>query len=430
MLKKRILRFVSLAAALFLVLPAVAQSESVVTLSGNAYITSVPQGDAGTPSFIDEGKCKIRNWNNPKTTISFYFRAMKSGKMNIALQAKGKSRIEVSLLGKKKKVTLDSDVLTRVNLGTFKVKTPGYIKMDIRGVKINEGDVFGNVAAVIVGGEVAPVVNVASDFSSHFGRRGPSVHLGYSLPRENVEWFYNEVIVPEEGDIPSSYYMACGFGQGYFGMQNNTPHKRRVLFSVWSPFETDNPADIPDSLRVTLVKKGENTKIGEFGNEGSGGQSYIHYDWKPGERCRFLMGVKPDGKGNTEYTAYFYDNTKSKWILVASFRRPKTSTWYTGAHSFLENFNPVMGYINRKACYTNQWARTADGKWVPVTKARFTCDTTGHQQMRLDYTGGVEGDKFFLSMGGFFDDYMKSGTTFERTGNVSEAPDVDFSTLE
>lgn len=430
MLKKRILRFVSLAAALFFVLPAVAQSESVVTLSGNAYITSVPQGDDAPPSYIDEGKCKIRNWNNPETTISFYFRAVKSGKMNIALQAQGKSRIEVSLLGKKKKITLDSDALTRVDLGTFKVKTPGYIKMDIRGVKINEGDVFGNVAAVVVSGEVGPVVNVTPDFSTHFGRRGPSVHLGYSLPREDVEWFYNEVIVPEEGDIPSSYYMACGFGQGYFGMQNNTPHKRRVLFSVWSPFETDNPADIPDSLRVTLVKKGENTKIGEFGNEGSGGQSYIHYDWKPGERCRFLMGVKPDGKGNTVYTAYFYDNTKSKWILVASFRRPQTSTWYTGAHSFLENFNPVMGYISRKACYTNQWACTADGRWVPITKARFTCDTTGHQQMRLDYTGGVEGDKFFLSMGGFFDDYMKSGTTFERTGNVSEAPDVDFSTLE
>ena len=41
-------------------------------------------------------------------------------------------------------------------------------------------------------------------------------HLGYGLPEEDVEWFYNEVVVPEEGDIPSSYYMACGFGQGYF----------------------------------------------------------------------------------------------------------------------------------------------------------------------------------------------------------------------
>ena len=433
MIKKIITLSASLAASLLLITPVAAQNESVVSLSGNAYLTTEKHYGSqrhGESTFIDEYRCEVRNWNNPETTVSFYFRAMNSGKMDIALLAKGKSRIEVSLLGKKKKVRLNSDTITRIELGTFKVKTPGYIKLDIRGLEINEGDNFGNVAAVVAGGKAAPVVHVTQDFSTHFGRRGPSVHLGYSLPKEDVEWFYNELIVPEEGDIPSSYYMACGFGQGYFGMQNNTPHKRRVLFSVWSPFETDNPADIPDSLRITLVKKGENTKIGEFGNEGSGGQSYIHYDWKAGERCRFLMGVKPDGQGNTIYTAYFYDNTKQKWTLVASFRRPKTSTWYTGAHSFLENFNPVMGYINRKAYYTNQWARTADGKWVPITRARFTCDATGHQQMRLDYTGGTDGDKFFLSMGGFFNEYLKSGTVFERTGNVTETPDVDFSTLE
>lgn len=414
----------SFVAALFMALPTVAQSESVVTLSGNAYVTS------GSTASIDEGNCAIRNWNDKETVISFYFKAEKCGKMNVALQAKGKSRIEVSLLGKKKKVTLDSDNLERIELGTFKVKTPGYIKMDIRGLKIKEGEDFGSVAAVYVGGDVAPVVCVAPDFSTHFGRRGPSVHMGYVLPNENIEWFYNEVVVPEEGDIPSSYYMACGFGQGYFGMQNNTPYKRRVLFSVWSPYETDNAAEIPDSLRVVLLKKGEGVTVQDFGNEGSGGQSFMHYDWKAGERCRFLMGVKPDGNGNTVYTAYFFDNNMGKWRLVASFRRPKISTWYTGAHSFLENFNPVMGYINRKACYGNQWARTADGRWLPVTQARFTCDATGHHRHRLDYTGGVEGETFFLSMGGFFDDYMKSGTRFERVGNTTEAPDIDFSTLE
>ena len=414
----------SFVAALFTALPTVAQSESVVTLSGNAYVTS------GSTASIDEGNCAIRNWNDKETVISFYFKAEKCGKMNVALQAKGKSRIEVSLLGKKKKVTLDSDNLERIELGTFKVKTPGYIKMDIRGLKIKEGEDFGSVAAVYVGGDVAPVVCVAPDFSTHFGRRGPSVHMGYALPNENIEWFYNEVVVPEEGDISSSYYMACGFGQGYFGMQNNTPYKRRVLFSVWSPYETDNAAEIPDSLRVVLLKKGEGVTVQDFGNEGSGGQSFMHYDWKAGERCRFLMGVKPDGNGNTVYTAYFFDNNMGKWRLVASFRRPKISTWYTGAHSFLENFNPVMGYINRKACYGNQWARTADGRWLPVTQARFTCDATGHHRHRLDYTGGVEGETFFLSMGGFFDEYMKSGTRFERAGNTTEAPDIDFSTLE
>ena len=414
----------SFVAALFMALPTVAQSESVVTLSGNAYVTS------GSTASIDEGNCAIRNWNDKETVISFYFKAEKCGKMNVALQAKGKSRIEVSLLGKKKKVTLDSDNLERIELGTFKVKAPGYIKMDIRGLKIKEGEDFGSVAAVYVGGDVAPVVCVAPDFSTHFGRRGPSVHMGYVLPNENIEWFYNEVVVPEEGDIHTSYYMACGFGQGYFGMQNNTPYKRRVLFSVWSPYETDNAAEIPDSLRVVLLKKGEGVTVQDFGNEGSGGQSFMHYDWKAGERCRFLMGVKPDGNGNTVYTAYFFDNNMGKWRLVASFRRPKISTWYTGAHSFLENFNPVMGYINRKACYGNQWARTADGRWLPVTQARFTCDATGHHRHRLDYTGGVEGETFFLSMGGFFDDYMKSGTRFERVGNTTEAPDIDFSTLE
>ena len=414
----------SLMLAIFAHLPAVAQSEYVVNAAGNAYITS------GNSASIDERSNTIRNWIDKETVISFYFRANECGKIDIALQAKGKSRIEVSLLGKRKKVTLNSDTLSRIDVGTFKVKTPGYIKMDIRGLKINEGESFGSVAAVIVGGEMQNIAFVAPDFSTHFGRRGPSVHLGYVLPKEDVEWFYNEVIVPEEGDIPSSYYMACGFSQGYFGMQNNSPHKRRVLFSVWSPFETDNPAEIPDTMRVTLVKKGENTIINDFGNEGSGGQSYIHYDWKAGERCRFLMGVKPDGNGNTIYTAYFFDNNKGKWSLIASFRRPQTTTWYKGAHSFLENFSPVMGYVNRKAYYTNQWACTADGRWLPVSKARFTCDTTGSKAMRLDYTGGIDGDSFFLSMGGFFDECMKYGTYFERNGNKTECPDIDFSALE
>ncbi|MBQ5694925.1 MAG: DUF3472 domain-containing protein [Bacteroidaceae bacterium] len=436
-MKKTFLLLVALLSAMFRMIPAVAQNESVVTLAGNAYITASAQNNAEQWSgrgmrsaFIDEGRCAVRNWNDKETVISFYFRTANAGKMNLALQAKGNSTIEVSVLGKTKKVTLKSDELARYDLGKFKVKKEGYVRLDIRGLKINGGNDFGSVASVIVGGEVCPVVAVSQDFSTHFGRRGPSVHLGYSLPKENVEWFYNEVVVPEEGDIPSSYYMACGFGQGYFGMQNNTPSKRRILFSVWSPFETDNPADIPDSLRVTLVKKGANVTINDFGNEGSGGQSYMHYDWKPGERCRFLMGVRPDSNNSTVYTAYFYDNHQEKWVLVASFRRPKTSTWYTGAHSFLENFNPTMGYINRKAYYTNQWARTVNGMWVPVTKARFTCDATGSQRMRLDYKGGSDADKFYLSMGGFFDEYVKSGTWFERTGNVGEAPKIDFSTLE
>ena len=156
--------------ALFAHSPAVAQSEYVVNAAGNAYITS------GNSASIDERSNTIRNWIDKETVISFYFRANECGKIDIALQAKGKSCIEVSLLGKRKKVTLNSDTLSRIDVGTFKVKTPGYIKMDIRGLKINEGESFGSVAAVIVGGEMQNIAFVAPDFSTHFGRRGPSVH--------------------------------------------------------------------------------------------------------------------------------------------------------------------------------------------------------------------------------------------------------------
>ena len=426
MMKNKFLKLASLVVACFSTFSVAAQSKTVVSLGGNAYITK----SHSRKLYIDEHKNAICNWNDTSSVISFYFKPSSSGKMTLALQAKGHSVVEVSLLGEKKEVAICADSLTHIEVGTFNVLAPNYVKVDIRGVKINHGAKFGNIAALVVGGDVNPLAYVDSEFSTHFGRRGPSVHLGYVLPKENIQWFYNEVVVPEEGDIPSSYYMACGFGEGYFGMQNNSPERRRVLFSVWSPYETDNAAEIPDSLRIVLLKKGAGVTVQDFGNEGSGGQSFMHYDWKAGERCRFLMGVKPDSKGNTVYTAYFYDNAKGKWSLVASFRRPNISTWYTNAHSFLENFNPKMGCQSRKAYYGNQWACTVDGKWLPVKKARFTCDETGRQKQRLDYKGGVEAKNFFLQMGGFFDDVVEPNVYFERGGIVRKAPKVDFSTLE
>ena len=180
MRKNRFLQLVFGVIALLLVTPAIAQNESIVTLAGNAYITS------GHTAFIDEGHSAIRNWKDKATVVSFYFRAQESGKMKIALQAKGKSQIEVSLLGKKQRVTLNSDDLSRVELGTFKVKKPGYIKMDVRGVKINEGADFGSIESVIVGGNASPVICVTSDFSSHFGRRNEATsdHLPFALSKK------------------------------------------------------------------------------------------------------------------------------------------------------------------------------------------------------------------------------------------------------
>jgi hypothetical protein len=95
----------------------------------------------------------------------------------------------------------------------------------------------------------------------------------YLPTNEDISYFYNEVTIPKGEDKIGSYFMANGFGEGYFGMQVNSENERRILFSVWSPFKTDNPKEIPDDHKITLNKVGQQVKTGEFGNEGSGGQS-------------------------------------------------------------------------------------------------------------------------------------------------------------
>ena len=118
MRKKVFFRLVSLVACVLMAMPVLGQNESVVTTAGNAYVT------AGR-AFINERRSGIARWRDSEVVISYYFRAQKAGTMNIALQAKGNSKIEVSLLGKKKKVNLNSHELARVEVGEFKVKAPG-----------------------------------------------------------------------------------------------------------------------------------------------------------------------------------------------------------------------------------------------------------------------------------------------------------------
>ena len=427
------------------------QAESdTIYLKGNGYITH-PDAEKTILSYnkmqrppknrininneftasIDEQNGGIANWYNKKNIITTYFRVEKPGNMELKIKAYGESTIIVTCLGKKKTIKLDSKEPRIYNVGKYDVKKTGHIKVDIQGKKVYKNNSFGNILALIVNGDLGELSYIRGDYHPHFGRRGPSVHLNYILPEDKtIEWFYNEVTVPMENDRPSSYYMACGFGEGYFGFQNNSPERRKVLFSVWSPFVTDNAKEIPDSLRIKLLKKGTSVKVQDFGGEGSGGQSFMSYDWKPGNTYKFLMRVHPNGDGSTVYTAYFCDASDGQWRLIASFLRPKTDTWYKNAHSFLENYNPVMGYKTRFAYYNNQWACTKDGEWLSVNEAVFTHCDTGKNGKRLDYAGGTDENGFYLMMGGFFDDYVKGYTKFIRKNGSGNKPNINLKELE
>ena len=374
----------------------------------------------------------ISNWSEYETEFSIYFRSSASKEVEISLdllEQQGVSEISISL-NESFQLKLNPGQSGKILIGKMRLKQ-GYNEIKLKGID-KEGSNFAKVKNLIISYDGELDLNFVRgniDNRFYWGRRGPSVHLSYTLPEnQNFKWFYNEVTVPVGQDPIGSYFMANGFGEGYFGIQVNSETERRILFSVWSPFKTDNPGEIPDEEKIKLLKKGEDVYTGEFGNEGSGGQSYLKYPWEAGKTYRFLNSVEPDGEGNTIYTAYFMDPEKQEWQLIASFLRPKTDTWYKRPHSFLENFIPQKGNIQRSAHYTNQWARTTDGQWIELTEARFTGDDISKREYRLDYAGGETNGKFFLQNGGFFDQFTELNSMHQRNGN-GNPPVIDWQIL-
>lgn len=399
-----------------------------IPAGGNAYLTAPAQSGGGR---VDAAG--ISRWTDEHTVFSIYFRADRAAALDLEL------RLKAPVAGSVIRATIAGQVFEKpadaatIPLGTVTVKAPGYIKLDLQGVS-KQGEAFAEVESVAVTSSTPGLeLNYVKDNQGnrfYWGRRGPSVHLPYALPQgETIEYFYNEVTVPEGQDPIGSYFMANGFGEGYFGMQVNSEKERRILFSVWSPFSTDNPNEIPADQKIELLAKGKGVHGGEFGGEGSGGQSYFLYPWKAGTTYRFLNRVHPDGADRTIYSAWFFAPETGKWQLIASFGRPKTNKWLTGAHSFLENFSDRNGYLGRGALYGNPWARTSAGKWIEVTKAGFSGDDIASRGYRLDYAGGIKDGRFFLRNGGFFAEPVKLGSQFERKPRGRQ-PDVALGSLE
>lgn len=396
-----------------------------IPISGNAYVTT----PADRAHVTDRG---IRGWTSPETIVSVFFYVSQPQTITLSLKGRGHATMLMTCGGEKQTICFNTDETIQAGALKVNIEKAGHVRVDLQGVE-RSGERFADISDVVVSHTDGRIVCV-KDFENYWGRRGPSVHMNYRLPAgEDYEWFYNEVTVPQEGETLGSYYMAAGFGEGYFGMQYNSPTERRVLFSVWSPFNTQNPRDIPEDKRVRMLRHGPDVHIGEFGNEGSGGQSYLRYPWQAGQTYSFLMHVCPDGKGNTLYTAYFLAPEEGKWRLVAEFLRPDTDTWYTHAHSFLENFIPAQGYLPRSVRFSNQWARTHSGKWLRPESAGFTHDATGRAGVRLDYAGGPtpDGKALYLKMGGFFDQNVEHGTRFPLPAyDAQKPPKVNFKALK
>ena len=374
----------------------------------------------------------IKNWQQKETKIRTYFRVEKTGIIHIGIKAKvlsGSSKIKATFNGESKEITISNTTLKTIFIGTFNIEEVGYHFLELQGINKSASQ-YADITKVLLGGKATTGNNYFVKEDVYWGRRGPSVHLSYEKPSaaSDIVWFYNEMTIPEGKDPIGSYFMASGFGEGYFGIQVNSETERRVLFSVWSAFTTDDPNQIPSDYKVTKIANGNGVTVQDFGNEGSGLQSFKRFNWKAGNTYKFLLKAIPSANNSTDYTAYFFAPETGTWELISSLRRPKTTTYLKRPHSFLENFDPSMGDVSRKVEYTNQWVYDTTNTWYPISKAKFTADATARKDARLDYAGGAENGHFFLENCGFFSERTTIDSEHQIELN-NTPPSINFENL-
>ena len=131
--------------------------------------------------------------------------------------------------------------------------------------------------------------------------------------------------------------LACGFHQGYFGIQEQADGRKVVLFSVWDSSKENDPNVVSEEQRVQTTYKAPDVEVRRFGGEGTGAQSFFHHDWKVGCTYRFLVKAASDAT-HTAYAAYYFLPESKTWKHLVTFRTRTGGIALRGLYSFIEDF--------------------------------------------------------------------------------------------
>ncbi len=378
-------------------------------------------------SLLFSEKNGVQQWKDAEQQIRYFFYVRKPGKLSVALDAKNTAEgtiLKVSLLGKDFPVKIPASPKCKlINAGTVTIRDSGFYSITLSVIKKARNSIADIRAVQLTGAATAGL-----HYNSKPRRNAASVHLRYPIGDSiKAIAFYNEITIPNGFDHLHSYYMACGFARGYFGIQVNSESERRVIFSVWDAGkEAADRNKVADSNKVMLLAKGEDVFADGFGNEGTGGHSHWVYPWKTGQTYKLMVTALTDSASQTTiYTGYFFLPEWQKWKLIASFRAPKDGQNLRSLYSFNENFWGVNGQLQRKALFGNQWIQKENGQWLELTKSSFSYDATAKAGDRIDYGAGVNDGKFYLWNGGFQPANAKFGDVFNRP-EANQKPVIDW----
>ncbi|MBL0056143.1 MAG: DUF3472 domain-containing protein [Chitinophagaceae bacterium] len=369
----------------------------------------------------------IRNWTDASRQISFFFKIRKTGKLQLSLLLKNDqpgSKLTAVIAGKKFMLDVPfSKKFKAISVGTLQITDTGFYELQLSAPLHKKGPIA-DIKSLLLSGDALANIH----FNPDPRKNSASVHLFYPLDDSlKIVSFYNEITIPQDADHLHSYYMACGFARGYFGIQVNSETERRVIFSVWDAGDEANDRNkVSEENKVQLMAKGDQVFADGFGNEGTGGHSHWIYPWKTGITYRFLVTAAVDSaKATTSYAGYFYVPETQKWKLIACFKAPKDGKPLRKLYSFVENFDGSNGQEYRKALFSSPWIRKDNGDWKELETARFSYDATGKAGHRIDYGGGTENNRFYLWNGGFRQNNCSYGALFTRTPE-NQKPVVDL----
>jgi hypothetical protein len=192
---------------------------------------------------------------------------------------------------------------------------------------------------------------------------------------------------------------------------------------VWDSNQ-NNPNAVEDDLRTKMMHKDDAVRIGRFGGEGTGGQSFFDYDWKIGETYRFMVTAKTNGD-RTEYAGHFFVPETKAWKHLVTFSTVTKGKPLSGYYSFVEDFkrDRISATKVRQAEFGNGWVLSTEGKWLPLNNSRFTADSNPATNIN---SGPVE-NRFYLTTGGDTENTdVKLYGKMERPHDPNSSPPKDL----
>lgn len=230
-----------------------------------------------------------------------------------------------------------------------------------------------------------------------------SVHIGWTAP-ENCHSF--AVTLDILKSAPGTFFMAVGWSQGYFGIQDLGDGQSGLICSVWDG--NDKDPNIVQQAKALSCAPGATVR--RFGGEGVGLQCLMPFPLptKSEGPYRFCVDSEIVTAEWTLYRAFVHFGTGSRIKLVEYLSRMEGRR-LRGFYSFIEDFrrDGDSAEKERRALFSSPVSRIRFD--TPIQYGRFAIaapDFEGdNYDARVPYAGAVE-----LATGGTVEPSIKPHT--------------------